>query len=144
MLYFSYLQYSSIALNSGEPTEKYSTFMLSLFLCIYSFTILDLCWVALSKNITNFLNFFLTFSRYLIKEGPLNLSYFLNSCLPSSFDNTPNTMVLLCEPVIVTIGLFFLIIHFPLTRESSTNIDSSCTRRFQSSLRVISAFCTLF
>ena len=124
MLYFPCLQHSSTALNSGEPTGKYSILILSSFLFRYSFTILDLCCVALSTNITNFLNFFRTCSRYLIKESLSNLSYCLNNCLPS-FDITPNMMVLLWVPVTVTIGLFCLSIHFLFMYKLCMKIDSS-------------------
>ena len=141
--YFPCFQHSSTALNSGEPTGKYSILMLSSFLCRYSCTILDLCCVALSTKMTNFLNFFLACSRNAIKELPSNLSYCLNSCLPS-LDSTPKTIVLLWDPVTVTIGLFCLIIHFLLIYRSCTNIDSSCTRICHSVLRLTRMFCNLF
>ena len=143
MLYFACLQHSSTGLNSGEPIGKYSILILSSFLCRYSFIILDLCWVALSTNITNFLNFFLTSLRYSIKEWLSNLSYCLNNCLPS-LDSTPKMIVLLWEPVTVTTGLFCLTIHFLLIHKSCIKIDSSCTRICHSVLRLIKMFCTLF
>ena len=139
------LQHSSTALNSGEPTGKYSILMVSIFLCRYFFTILDLCCVALSTTITNFLNFFLTCSRYSINDSLSNLSCCLKNCSPF-VDKTPKTMVLSWDPVKVTTGLFSLRIHFLFLEmiESWIKIDSSCTRTFQPSLSLFSVFCILF
>ena len=145
MLHFPCLQHSSTALNPGEPTGKYSAFIVSKFLCRYSFTILDLCWVALSTNMMNLLNFFLVSSRYAIKEWLSNRSYCLNSCLPSR-DSTPKMIVLLCDPVTVTIGLLSFAIHFLLLvmAESCVKMDSSCTSKFQPFLRLVSIPLVLF
>ena len=142
-MYFLCLQHSSTALNSGEPTGKYSTFMLSLLHDRYSCTTLDLCWEALSTNMINFLNFFFTCSRYLIKELLSNRSYCLNNCL-LSLDIIPKIMVLLWEPVTVTTGLFSFDIHFLFIHKSCTKIDSSCTRMRHPVLRLIKMSCTLF
>ena len=146
IVYFPCLQHPSTAFNSGEPAGKYSAFIWSRFLCRYSFASLDLCWVALSTNRINLLNFFFTCPGYAIREWLSNLSCCLNSCLPPSADNTPKTMVLLWEPVTVTTGLFSFWIHllFPGKIESRIKVDSSSTRAFQPFLRAIKVFCTLF
>ncbi|MDR4512894.1 MAG: hypothetical protein MRJ93_14440 [Nitrososphaeraceae archaeon] len=55
---FPCLQHSSTALNSGEPTGKSSTLMVSLFSPRYCFVILEQLGVALSTNIMDLLNCF--------------------------------------------------------------------------------------
>ena len=145
MLHLPCLQHSSTAFNSGKPTGKYSILIVSKFLCRYSFTILDLCWAALSTNMMNLLNFFLVSSRYAMKDWLSNRSYCLNNCLPSR-DSTPKAMVLLWEPVTVTTGLFSLEIHllFLVMAESCMKMDSSCTSTFQPFLRLASIPLILF
>jgi hypothetical protein len=98
-------------LNSGEPTGKYSNLIVFLFSARYFPVILEQCGVALSTNTIHLPNLFCICFKQSTNVTLLNSSYCLNNCLPSK-DRQPNTIVLLREPVTVTIGLFPAEIHF--------------------------------
>jgi hypothetical protein len=62
-LYFPCLQHSSTALNSGDPTGKYSNLMVSLLESRNLFVIFEQCGFALSTKITILPNLFCTCFR---------------------------------------------------------------------------------
>ena len=85
-MYFPCFQHSSTALNSGEPTGKYSILILSSFLCRYSCNFRSVLCCSIYEN-----DKFFKFLSYLLKichKGMAiksNRLYCLNSCcLPSS------------------------------------------------------------
>jgi hypothetical protein len=92
MLHLLCLQHSITALRNAEPTGKYSTFIVLLFLLKYYSTFFDLCWVALPTIMINLLNFFFTLCRYAMNDWPSNISFCLKSYLPYK-DSTPYMIV---------------------------------------------------